>query len=170
MVRTADVLSVSLVVRDMSCFRAFTIHGCQRCGLARTASQGVSFCRSGASEAPLSEKRFEYADLWYSFLSIPSMQLDMIREHEARRKAVGERPAYYFVDVFVLNQHQLFKNCTSDVTKREMLVTSLKNCLVACGHTLLCCSAGHDGHSGWESPAVLGRIWYVRQVTYFPQT
>ena len=31
-------------------------------------------------------------------------KLEMIRLHEERRKGAGEPPAYYFFDIFVLNQ------------------------------------------------------------------
>ena len=37
----------------------------------------------------------------------------MIAAHEARRKAEGMRPTYYFFDIFVLNQHSLTMNCTA---------------------------------------------------------
>jgi hypothetical protein len=89
----------------------------------------------------------------------------MIREHEARRKAAGEPPAFYFFDIFCLNQHQLFKDCTSDEAARLQLVTSLRNCLIACGNLLLCCGPGScDNAEGWESPAVLTRIWCLFEV------
>ena len=96
----------------------------------------------------------------YSFVTL----LEMIHAHEKRRKAVGEPPAYYFFDIFVLNQWQLFRGCTSDEAKREQLVISLRQSLIACGRVLLCCAGGPSGLPGWESPAVLRRVWCLFEV------
>ena len=87
----------------------------------------------------------------------------MVREHDRERVAAGHPPAYYFVDMFVLNQHQLTKNCTSDVDKRRQLVDGLRFSLQACGTLLLCCTAGPTG-IGWESPAPFSRVWCLFEI------
>ena len=86
----------------------------------------------------------------------------MLRAHDEQLEAAGEPKGSYFFDMFVLNQHLLTKDCTSDAVKQAELVAGLRNSLVACGHLLLCCSRGPSGKPGWESPAPLSRIWCVR--------
>ena len=87
----------------------------------------------------------------------------MIRAHDDARVAAGAARGAYFFDMFVLNQHQLTKNCTTDLEKREQLIQGLRRSLLACGTLLLCCTAGPEG-VGWEQPAPLGRVWCLFEV------
>ena len=48
--------------------------------------------------------------------------VQMIREHDRELVAAGGSPAAYFFDLFILNQHQLTKDCTSDEEMREQLI------------------------------------------------
>lgn len=84
----------------------------------------------------------------------------MIGKNEKARKAAGQPPAYYFVDVFALNQ-VASDNQTPNMAQVNvgLLVRDLRDTLLACGKMLLCCSAGPDGEPGWVKAAPLGRIW-----------
>ena len=83
----------------------------------------------------------------------------MLQAHDEQLEAAGEPKGAYFFDMFVLNQHQLTKDCTSSAAKQAELILGLQKSLVACGNLLLCCSAGPSGKPGWECPAPFARIW-----------
>ena len=83
----------------------------------------------------------------------------MLRAHDEQLTATGEPPGAYFLDLFVLNQWQMTKGCTSDEQKRDQLVDGLRESLICCGELVLCCSAGLTGKTGWEYPAPIERIW-----------
>ena len=87
----------------------------------------------------------------------------MVREHDKERRAEGESPPIYFLDIFVLNQHQMTNGCTSDEEMRNQLIQGLQNSLRTCGTMLLCCTAGPDG-VGWERPAPFGRVWCLFEI------
>jgi hypothetical protein len=84
----------------------------------------------------------------------------MIGKNENMRKAAGQPPGWYFLDVFALNQvaidnqsanmHQVFVGG---------LVRELRDTLLACNSMVLCCSAGPSGEPGWIKAATLSRIW-----------
>ena len=88
-------------------------------------------------------------------------QVTMIGKNEEMRKAAGQPPGFYFVDIFALNQvavdnlsanmHQVFVG---------QLVRDLMDTLLACNSMVLCCSAGPSGDPGWMRAAKLSRIWY----------
>ena len=66
--------------------------------------------------------------------------------------------------MFILNQHELTKNCTSDEEKRTQLIDGLRLSLRACGNLLLCCMPGPTGVPGWERPAPFARVWCLFEV------
>ena len=84
--------------------------------------------------------------------------MTMIREHEQARAVAGEPPAAYFFDQFILNQWDMYKDCTCEAARCEELIDGLRMSLRACGTLLLCCTAGAEG-VGWERPAPLSRVW-----------
>ena len=84
----------------------------------------------------------------------------MIGKNEKARKATGQPPGYYFVDVFALNQVAIDNQSTNmhQVTVGQ-LVRNLRDTLLACNSIVLCCSAGLSGEPGWVKAATLERIW-----------
>ena len=83
----------------------------------------------------------------------------MIREHSKQLEESNSPPAFYFFDIFVLNQHEMTKDCTEDEGRREELTSGLKKSICTCGRVLLCCSSGPSQKPGWEEPAPISRIW-----------
>ena len=94
----------------------------------------------------------------YPFVSVVSMA----EQNDARRAAQGLGPGAYFFDLCLLNQHRLMRGANDD-EKRAKLVEALRNCLVGCGHVLLCCAQGPSG-VGWETPAPFVRIWCLFEI------
>ena len=88
------------------------------------------------------------------------MQVAMIGKNEATRKAMGHPPAYYFIDVFVLNQVAISSrsNNLHQVIVGQ-LVRELRDTLLKSQSMLLCCSSGPTGDPGWVKAAPLSRIW-----------
>ena len=83
----------------------------------------------------------------------------IVRAHQEQRAREGLLPAFYFFDIFVLNQHTLTMDCTVSDDGFELLMESLKLSLMACGNVLLACSKGAGDAPGWSEPASLSRIW-----------
>ena len=94
----------------------------------------------------------------YPFVSVVSMA----EQNDARRAAQGLGPGAYFFDLCLLNQHRLMRGANDD-EKRAKLVEALRNCLIGCGHVLLCCAQGPSG-VGWETPAPFVRIWCLFEI------
>ena len=99
---------------------------------------------------------------WWGYKAVDL--LTMVLAHDSERTAAGEPHAAYFLDMFVLNQHQMTKDCTTDEDKRAQLVDSLRFSLRACGTLLLCCTSGPSGDAGWERPAPIERVWCLFEV------
>ena len=93
---------------------------------------------------------------WWGYKAVDL--LTMVLAHDSERTAAGEPHAAYFLDMFVLNQHQMTKDCTTDEDKHAQLVDSLRFSLRACGTLLLCCTSGPSGDAGWERPAPNERV------------
>ena len=84
----------------------------------------------------------------------------MIGKNEATRKAMGQPPAYYFVDVFVLNQVAIAnRSANLHQVMVGQLVRELRDTLHKSHSMLLCCSTGPTGDPGWVKAAPLSRIW-----------
>ena len=86
----------------------------------------------------------------------------MAEQNDARRADQGLGPGAYFFDLCLLNQHRLMRGA-NDEEKRAKLIEALRNCLVGCGHVLLCCAQGPSG-VGWETPAPFVRIWCLFEI------
>ena len=84
----------------------------------------------------------------------------MIGKNEATRKAMGQPPAFYFIDVFVLNQVAIANrsNNLHQVIVGQ-LVRELRDTLLKSQSMLLCCSSGPTDDPGWVKAAPLSRIW-----------
>ena len=84
----------------------------------------------------------------------------MIGKNEADRKAAGDPPGYYFVDILALNQVAIQNQSANlhQVTVGQ-LVRDLRDTLLACSSMVLCCSEGPSGLPGWVKAATLDRIW-----------
>ena len=84
----------------------------------------------------------------------------MIGKYEATRKAMCQPPAFYFIDVFVLNQVAIANrsNNLHQVIVGQ-LVRELRDTLLKSQSMLLCCSSGPTGEPGWIKAAPLSRIW-----------
>ena len=89
-----------------------------------------------------------------------SLQVAMIGKNEADRRAAGEPPGLYFIDVFALNQVAIdTQSANMHQVVVGQLVRELRDTLLACGSMVLCCSEGPSRLPGWVKPATLGRIW-----------
>ena len=84
----------------------------------------------------------------------------MIGKNEADRKAAGDPPGRYFIDMFALNQVAL-NNQSANMQQVFVgqLVRDLRDTLLACNSMVMCCSEGPSGLPGWIKPATLDRIW-----------
>ena len=84
----------------------------------------------------------------------------MIGKNEATRKAMGQPPAFYFVDLFVLDQVAL-SNVSANLHQVIVgqLVRELRDTILTSSSMLLCCSSGPTGDPGWVKAAPLSRIW-----------
>ena len=84
----------------------------------------------------------------------------MIGKNEADRKAAGDPPGRYFIDMFALNQVAL-NNQSANMHQVFVgqLVRDLRDTLLACNSMVMCCSEGPSGLPGWIKPATLDRIW-----------
>jgi hypothetical protein len=84
----------------------------------------------------------------------------MIGKNETRRKAMGQPPAFYFIDVFVLNQIAIAnRSHNMHQVIVGQLVRELRDTLLSSLSMLLCCSSGPTGDPGWIKAAPLSRIW-----------
>ena len=84
----------------------------------------------------------------------------MIGKNEAVRKAGGEPPGFYFVDLFSLNQVAIDgQSANMHQVVVGQLVRDLRDTLLACNSMVLCCSAGPSGEPGWVKSAAVSRIW-----------
>ena len=87
-------------------------------------------------------------------------QVTMIGKNETTRKAMGQPPAYYFIDVFVLNQVAIANRSHNlHQVMVGQLIRELRDTLLASQSMLLCCSSGPTGDPGWVKAAPLSRIW-----------
>jgi len=84
----------------------------------------------------------------------------MIGKNERMRKASGEPPGFYFVDIFTLNQVAI-ENMSANLHQVTVgqLVRDVRDTIVVCSSMVLCCSGGPSGEPGWVKAMVLSRIW-----------
>lgn len=88
------------------------------------------------------------------------LQVTMIGKNEATRKAMGEAPAFYFFDVFVLNQNEVANRSVNlHQVFAGQLIRELRDSILASRSVLVCCSAGPTRDPGWIKAAPLSRIW-----------
>ena len=84
----------------------------------------------------------------------------MIGKNEATRKAIGLSPAFYFIDVFVLNQVAIAnRSHNMHQVIFGQLIRELRDTVLNSQSMLLCCSSGPTGDPGWVKAAPLSRIW-----------
>jgi hypothetical protein len=85
----------------------------------------------------------------------------LIGKNEATRIAMGLPPAYYFVDVFVLNQAISIETRSHNLLQVMVgqRIRELRDTLLKSQSCLLCCSPGPTGDPGWVKAAPLSRIW-----------